>query len=246
MPRRLLTRRWVLTHLVLLVVVAACVALGLWQLRRLEERRERNAAVTAGLDLPVRPIEEVGGEADYRRVTVRGAYDPAREYVLVGRSLDGTSGNHLVTPLYPVEGGPALIVDRGWVPEGSEEQAAPPDGPVELRGVLLPPEEGGSIGEGRTVVRVNTGLLGADLGREVRRDYLLLRDQEPAQPGPLPRAAPLPELGEGPHLSYAVQWFLFAAVAVGGWVVLVRRELRRYPSRGGGGMPSGQTQGSRE
>jgi len=45
--------------------------------------------------------------------------------------------------------------------------------------------------------------------------------------GDLPRLIPLPELGDGPHLSYAGQWFLFSACAVVGWVVIVRRAARQ-------------------
>ena len=58
---------------------------------------------------------------------------------------------------------------------------------------------------------------------------LQLQDQAPPQPGSLPALAPLPELSEGPHLSYAIQWFTFAAVAIVGGVILLRRD-RRTPT----------------
>lgn len=237
--RRLLTRRWILTHLAVVIVVATCAALGLWQLRRLEERRDRNAALTAGLERAPRPLEEVlgSGDAAYRRATVRGAYDGEREYTLLGRSMEGTVGNHVLTPLYPEEGGPGLIVDRGWVPDPAagvpRADDSPPAGAVEVTGILLPSEEGGTVGVGRAVARPNTALIGEDLGRRMLPVYLLLRSQSPPQAGPLPLPAPMPEPEEGPHLAYAVQWFLFGAVAIGGWAALVRRDVRRPRRRSG-------------
>ena len=53
-----------------------------------------------------------------------------------------------------------------------------------------------------------------------------LQEQSPAQAGDLPVAIGPPQLTEGPHLSYAGQWFTFATIALVGYVVLVRREVR--------------------
>jgi cytochrome oxidase assembly protein ShyY1 len=61
-----------------------------------------------------------------------------------------------------------------------------------------------------------------------------LQAQDPPQSGDLPRLVPPPELSEGPHLSYAIQWFTFATIALVGYGLLVRREVRdRRRSREG-------------
>ena len=82
-------------------------------------------------------------------------------------------------------------------------------------------------GPGRDdVVEAGPGTIQAQLPYPIEPSYLLLQRQTPAQPGRLPAPSPLPELSEGPHLSYAIQWFTFAAIAVAGCVVLALRDGR--------------------
>jgi cytochrome oxidase assembly protein ShyY1 len=205
-------------------VAALCVRLGFWQLDRLQERRASNDRIRAGLAAaPVVLDEAPGSDAALRRASAIGTYDVDREVVLFGRALEGRSGDHLLTPLR-LSDGSALLVDRGWVPTGTRSPA--PEGEVEVRGFLLPPD---SVGEavpvsGR-VTDVDPDGIGRTLSYELAPVYLLLQVQRPPADG-LPIPAPLPELSEGPHLSYAIQWFSFAAVAVIGGVVLLRREGR--------------------
>lgn len=226
-----------LLHAAALVVVATCVRLGFWQLDRLEQRRAFNALVRARQAMPAEPIGRLlpargaarPDDVAYRTATAEGRYDPAREVLLFGRSLDGRPGSHVLTPLL-LPDGRALVVDRGWVPLDVEEapasRAAPPAGEVRLEGVLLPPESDDPAAlAGDRMDRVSLAALSRRLPYPLLPVYLELRRQEPP-PGPLPHPAPLPELTEGPHLSYAAQWFLFAAVAVGVYGALVRRELR--------------------
>ena len=77
-----------------------------------------------------------------------------------------------------------------------------------------------------TLSRLDLGTIQAQLPYPIAPSYLLLQRQTPAQPDGLPAPSPLPELSEGPHLSYAIQWFTFAAIAVAGCVVLALRERR--------------------
>lgn len=241
MPRFLLSPRWLAGHTLVVVVVGTCIGLGLWQLDRLEQRRTFNETVTAGLEQPEAPLGEVvppGASVDpaavaYRRVEAEGTYDPERELLLYGRSLDGAPGHHLLTPLVTADGS-AVLVDRGWVPFELDRppiaEAEPPTGPVRVRGVLVPPEEGaeepGPEADPRIVRRADVQAIAGRLPYAVAPAYLLLQEQDPAQGASLPRPAPLPELTKGPHLSYAVQWFTFGTIGLIGYVVLLRRELR--------------------
>ncbi|HXF72366.1 MAG TPA: SURF1 family protein [Actinomycetota bacterium] len=234
--RRLLARRVVPLHLAVVVVASTCVRLGFWQLDRLEQRRAFNALVRAREAMPAEPVDRLllpgteAAAASYRRAWAEGRYDPGREVLLFGRSLDGAPGSHVLTPLL-LPDGRALVVDRGWVPLDVEEPpvawAAPPSGRVRVEGILLPPESADpdALAGGR-LERVSLAALARALPYPLLPAYLELRRQDPP-PGPLPRPAPPPELTEGPHLSYAVQWFLFAAVAVAVYAALLRRELRR-------------------
>jgi surfeit locus 1 family protein len=212
-----------------------CVRLGFWQLDRLEERRAFNAELEAAVASQPTSLADLPTEDDvtYRRVTVDGTWDARHEVILFGRSLEGRPGNHVLTPLRLADGR-AVLVDRGWVPSdvrappvGGDAAATPGD--VSVDGIVLPSDdaEGGAGGGAlpTQVRRVDVAALDAAIPYDlVPSVYVLLQTQTPDQERPIP--APLPETSEGPHLSYAIQWFTFATIAVVGYVLLVRRARR--------------------
>jgi surfeit locus 1 family protein len=235
-------RQW--TLLVAAIAVAAvCVRLGVWQLDRLEGRRAFNEAVEAGLARPRVEIDaaldEAGGDASrlsYRPVQATGRYDAAHEVILYGRTLEGRAGNHVLTPLV-IGDGRAVLVDRGWVP--FEEDSPPlggslgaPSGEIRVEGVLRPSDTQGeqpdpaSVAPVSTVKAIDLAALDEQIPFALLPQYLQLSFQNPPQPDGLPAAAPLPELSEGPHLGYAVQWFAFAITALVGYALLLRRDRR--------------------
>jgi surfeit locus 1 family protein len=240
---------------VAVVVAVVCVRLGIWQLDRSEGRRAANDRVRAGLQEPVAPLEELlnGAVAPedlaWRPAEVSGDYDPDEEVILYGRTQDGRPGDHVLTPLVLADG-TAVVVDRGWIPFEPEQDppvsgpAAAPDGHVTVTGAVLAPGSGAVAGETPTgatdpvtiVRQVDLGVLQRQVPYELAPVALQLREQRPEQTAGLPEPALLPELDEGPHLSYAIQWFAFAAIAVVGYVLLVRRDRRaRDHARAGGG-----------
>jgi surfeit locus 1 family protein len=228
---------------VALVVVATCVAMGIWQIARLHQAEQFNAGARAGLAGPPRSVQTllVGGVdpnvVRYHLAEASGRYDIAHEIVLYGRTWAGQAGNHLLTPLV-MSDGRAIVVDRGWVPLDVTTPGAivaePRSGTVDVVGVLLRSEGGlpGSVGGGAASVtplaKIDLARIQSELPYRIAPVYLLLRTQRPGQSGPLPRPAPLLPLTNGPHLGYAVQWFTFAVIAVVGFVILARRE--REPS----------------
>jgi surfeit locus 1 family protein len=218
---------------------ALFVSLGLWQLRRLDERRMLNATIEARtLTEPVplgAALSRFGtdpGALAYRRVVVQGTYDRASEILVIGRTLNGRSGQDVLTPLATDIG--TIGVNRGWVPVGSEGPpvpgAEPPDAPVEVVGVLLESQTHGPLGTpGPDGVYLQMGRIDLEALSGQWTDllpvYLLLEIQDP-QGGELPVIRPPPEPSEGSHLSYAIQWFFFAAIALIGFAALVYREAR--------------------
>jgi cytochrome oxidase assembly protein ShyY1 len=217
------------------IVAVTCVLLGFWQLRRLDDRRARNAAILDRRSAEPIAIEDAALDAaavPFRRATAEGRYDPEHEVLLYGRTLDGASGHHVVTPLL-LPGGDAILVDRGWVPFAVQRApvrtGTPPTSRVTVRGSLVPDEGDGSLrpDDAGVVRRLDVEGIAATLPYDVYPLPLLLAAQSPPQDGPLPDAAPPPAPSEGPHLSYAIQWFTFAAIAVGGAVLLLRRDRRR-------------------
>jgi surfeit locus 1 family protein len=239
MARIVWTRRLFKLLGVALLIAVTCVSLGIWQIARLHQKQQFNAAVRAGLALPPQPIGSLvpaGTDPDtvrYRRAEATGTYDVGREIVLYGRSRNGQAGNHLLTPLVMADGS-AVIVDRGWVPVDvstpGAAAAAPPTGSVDVAGVLFrsegdpPGAIGTSSSAAQTLARVDLSRIQAQLPYRIAPVYLLLQTQTPAQDSALPVPAALPALSEGPHRGYAIQWFTFAAIALIGFVVLALRE----------------------
>lgn len=225
--------------------VVVFVLLGIWQLSRLDDRRTRNEQIAAAQEQPPAELAVLLAESDdpadleWRRVVVSGTYLPEAEAVLVGRSHKSRAGNNLLTPL-ELSSGAVLVVNRGWIPFELDDPpiapAAPPGEIVELTGTLRPDEGSGILGGGAGEFAERLGSI--DLARfapaveigTVLPWYLHLEAQDPGQ-AELPELVPLPELSEGPHLAYAVQWFLFAGIVLVGFPILVwRTATRRTPS----------------
>lgn len=227
--------KWIAGHLLALTVVVVFANLGLWQLDRHQWRAERNASITQGLRADALPFDRLAhGRRDYRRTVAGGRYLPQREVLLTPRNERGP-GHHVLTPLR-LDDGRLLVVDRGWVPFSLDEppigEAAPPSGTVTVEGVLLPATEvdpkavrdddGRLLRVAAVAPRVVAGMGAEAVVADV---FLLLRESWPP-PGELPVPAELPAPGRGPHLSYAVQWFLFALVTAAGYPLLLRRTVR--------------------
>lgn len=253
-----LTRRWLVIHLLTLVIIAVCLALAFWQLGRLDARRADNAHLAARqamgpveLDvlLPAAGAgEEAVENATYRSVQIRGTYDPSEQVILQSRTFRRRPGNHLLTPLV-LASGEAILVNRGWVPLPTDDEvlaeARSPEGTLIVEGTLLPSEEKGFLGvsdpppgEVTAIPRIDLDRLAGQLPYPVYPLYLRLARQEPGNPGPLPEPVPIPEPDEGPHFEYALQWFLFAGTALVIYLGLVRRDITRRRAAGSGsGQP---------
>jgi surfeit locus 1 family protein len=219
-------------------VAIVCVRLGFWQLDRLEQRRARNAAADAQLALPPlsvidRDLLRIDSSA-YRHVTARGRFDFEHEIVLLARSRRGVPGVHVVTPLL-VDDSTAVLVERGWAPSPNGrdidlgDYREPVDAAVE--GVLLQP----SANRRQKTVPPMWPLyvLTADpepfaTHYSYRLGPMLLRRTTASEQMPKGmRVVALPDMTEGSHLSYALQWFTFATIALVGSILLFRRTPAR-------------------
>lgn len=259
MYRFLAAPRWILFHLLVVVLVIAMINLGFWQLRRLDERRAFNATVTEQANRAPVPLDSVLPSAgaptadeldalDWRPVTARGHYVSDGQLLVVNRSVDGQAGSVVATPL-ALDDGRVLFVERGFVPLQAEGDVPPaPSGTVDVTGRLRPSEtrRRGQIsdpasGELTEVHRLDLDRLAAQAPGPVVPMFVELIRSDPPEPAALPAALPLPELSEGPHLGYAVQWFIFSVCAVVGWVLAVRHSInaRRAASRRSAAVPAG-------
>jgi surfeit locus 1 family protein len=241
------TPRSLVTLVVVLVVAATCVRLGLWQLDRLEERRTGNARAEerlAAAPVDLASVADVtAGDAaaetlEWRQVEVRGVYRPGEEVLQRSRAHRGRNGYHVLTPLETADG-TVVLVRRGWVPFELDEppvaEARPPEGEVVVRGYLERSEEQASFGptdptDGRLtrVFRADVPRLDAQVAGRLWPLVVHLESQQPA-PAELPVPADRPEFDDGNHLSYALQWFSFAAIAVVGYGFVLRSRRRERP-----------------
>ncbi len=219
---------------VAVVVAATCVGFGLWQLQRLADRRARNAVIEHERSRESGLITTAVGRGEvepYTPVRASGIFDPEREVIVYGRSLDGEPGHLVVTPLVFDDGTAALVV-RGWIPFDHQTvpvaDAAPPAGQLTIRGFLVPNEGDGSTApdENGAIGRLDVQGIRSTLPYPVLPLAIQLTEQARPQLSELPVPIPREELSEGPHLSYAVQWFTFAAVAIVGGAILLRRDRR--------------------
>jgi cytochrome oxidase assembly protein ShyY1 len=230
--------RWIGMFLFVLALAALFIRLGFWQLERKEARAEENIVLELRLAADPVPVEVAVAAAgsdlpsvEFRRGTATGVYRPDLEILVRNRTNElGTAGFHLLTPL-ELEDGSLVIVNRGWIPleidQVPVESLSPPAGVVVVTGLMRVTESRSAIGPidppGRITVlnRIDLERIGALYDQSVLAVWLQALDP---LPGGLPEPLVLPDTNDrGPHLSYAIQWFSFAAIALVGFGIVLRR-----------------------
>ncbi len=234
------TRKWIPTTLLVVLAAGAFIRLGIWQLARLQQRRAFNAHYAEIRALPPLDLPAPGdlSTMEYRQARAQGAYDFANQVALRNQYNADEYGYHLLTPLLLVDG-EAILVDRGWIPAAENSSPASwsaydEPGEVRVSGIIrlggaessfaLPEPTLGPDQLRRELWNtVNLGGLSAQLPYELLPVYIQLNPDETRAKPPIPYQPAL-DPGEGPHLSYALQWFSFALISVAGYVVYVRRQ----------------------
>lgn len=247
---RFLTRPiWVLLALIVAGTTYTFVSLGFWQLDRLAERRLDNTIAEQRASQEPVPIDSVmsvddpigpaGEENAFRAVTITGHFDPSHEVLVRSQTFKGTAGFHVITPFVD-QAGHAVLVNQGWIPlsedtppfttdEGADQTIAVTLQPSEPRRGFGPTEPEGQL---ERINRVDIARLGEQMPYPLYPVYAIAY----AEPDPshLPVSVPFPELDEGPHLVYAIQWFAFAMIAVGGFWALARSTAKKRQRRSAG------------
>ena len=262
--------RYLAGHLTLLAVVFGMVNLGFWQLRRLDQRRATNHAIVVGQSAVPIPAQDAMPQlaspgpssqepqptrsaSEWTVITVTGVFDQSQEVLVRARSLNGRPGLHVLTPLV-LDDKTVVIVNRGWVPYTIPDQRplasiAPTAGRVTVTGRLRPSQTRSNqppTGDLNSADVVEIGRrttavykVPAESGYEaVRRGYL---EQITPASDTFPTLIPLPSLDEGPHFSYAMQWFTFSLLGLIIWPLFMRkaaRERARVATAGPTEMPA--------
>jgi cytochrome oxidase assembly protein ShyY1 len=232
------SRRWV-GYLALTVVFAiVCVSLGVWQLARRAEARAEIDRVESNWDSAPVPIDDVlptldafANDDKWMPVELTGHYLLDEQLLARNRPLNDTTGFEVLVP-FELADGTIFIVDRGWVPTGNDQDAPdavppPPTGEVTVVARLKAGEPtvfGRSAPDGQ-VATINLPEIAALLDAPTYTGaYGLLVSEDPSVARPVAAAKPYPD--EGPHLSYAFQWFVFALLGFVGFGFALRQEYR--------------------
>jgi len=231
-----MSRRSIVFCLLALAAAAVFARLGVWQLARLHEKVRRNASIAAqqlepAAQLALVPRDTAG--AHYRKATVSGRFDYDQEVVLGARTHQGSPGVDLVTPLRIAGSDTAILVNRGWVysPDGAsvdrmrwrERDTATITGYIE---VYAPDAQVTNVKrEPRLVRRLSRNELAPRISSPLAPYYLVATGD--SADGAHPARRELPALDEGPHRSYAMQWFSFMVIALAGAGLVIARERRQ-------------------
>ncbi len=217
----------------------ACVLLSQWQLARRAEVVNANHKVEANYDAPAVPIgtllptlDSFHQSDEWRPVQMKGTYVREEQLLVRTRPLGGSPGFEVLVPL-KLSDGAVFIVDRGWVPVGTRQDApdsvpAAPAGPVTVTVRLRPGEPripGRSAPEGQ-IATIELDDIQKILERPTYTGAYGLMVVEDPPASERPQALPKPSVDEGPHLSYAFQWIVFGLLAFVALAWAIRQEYR--------------------
>jgi len=229
--------RWTVYALIAALFAVACGFLSHWQFERNEQRAETLALVEANYDAPPVPVEEILDRGyqpgdEWRPVTLTGRYLAADQLLVRNRAQGGTSAFEVLVP-FRLADGRIVAIDRGWVPPGEnavpDAVPAPPAGDVTVTARLRPgeplPSSGRSAPEGQLPTLHLPSVATRTGPTTVTDAYGLMVSEDPA---PAERPSPLtpPTEDPGPHLSYAIQWILFAIMGFVFIAYMIRTEIR--------------------
>lgn len=235
--RFLVSRRWIVFALVVVALAWVAWRLGEWQFHRLEDRQERNAIIERNEEAGADPVAEVlapgrpvAKQDEWRIVEATGTYAVEDTVIVRYRTREGEAGVDVVVPLELADG-TSLLVDRGWFATDNRgattaDVPAPPEGEVVVTGWVRRDAEGDSTQVTDQSTRaVDSEQIAEALDREVYGGWVDLRSESP-EPETALMPVELPELDNGPHFFYGLQWWFFGALAIFGFFFLIYDEVR--------------------
>jgi cytochrome oxidase assembly protein ShyY1 len=231
-------RRWGGYVALVVVFAIACGFLSWWQWSRNAERTAENRLISINWAKPAVPVDEALPRLDswrhdleWREVTMRGRYLPDRQLLVRDRARNDNPGFEVLVPLRLADGR-IFVVDRGWLPIPARGDVprvpAPPSGDVAVAVRLQQsePELPGRTSPRGQVASIDLPAIARATGANTYTGAYgtMTREDPPAASRPL--AEPEPTADPGPFLSYAIQWIVFALLAVVGLIWAYRREKR--------------------
>jgi cytochrome oxidase assembly protein ShyY1 len=231
---------WLALFVVAIAFTYLCfTVLAPWQLGKNTKTSRENTQIAQSLDadpvalttlLPQQ--NSAAPDAQWRRVTATGRYLSQAQVLARLRTVEGDPAFEVLVP-FAVDGGPTVLVDRGYVRpvqgSGVPSFPAPPNGSVTITARLRDSE---ALVQGKQPFRqdgiqqvysINTAQIAGLTGVPLTGSYLQLVEDQPGGLG----VVPLPHLDAGPFLSYGIQWIAFGIIAPIGVGYFVYAEVRQ-------------------
>jgi len=201
------------------------IALGVWQLDRLEWKQNLIDQFESRMAQPAQPVPSGDlnpEDHEFLHVEVSGMFDHEHEFYLVLLSRQGKPGIHVITPLLPSDGSPAILISRGWLPFEKREKSTRPEGlyegEVTVKGMLRFPKPHTYIEnlvipenepQNNTWFLLDTKAMAELSGYDSFPNYYIMSEEEPPL-GVFPRGRQWLLDIRNNHLEYAITWFLLA------------------------------------
>jgi surfeit locus 1 family protein len=242
MIQKMVSRKWILVTVLVILGAALCVRLGIWQLDRLAQRRASNAHYAEMVSAPAVNLPTDAGldlsTMEYRAINASGNYDFSRQIVLFNQYFRGQIGYHILTPLV-LSNGTAVLVDRGWIPAESKTPESwshyDEPNPASVQGIIRlsrakadftgQTDPALASGETRRDIWIfpNIARIQQQMNYKLLPIYIQKNMGQSGDTPPVPDQ-PVVDISEGPHFGYALQWFTFALILLLGYPYFIKRQ----------------------
>jgi len=229
----LLKPRWLVGHVLVVLITIGFTLLGVWQLGRHFQQQDDNRVLESKLAEPPIGVAELDdSDVESRTAVVSGEYDYQRQLELRPRARNGQVGYDQIVPLRT--DGAVVLVNRGFIPDaaGSARQQPPPTVAVTVTGTVRLSRAPSSLGPQNpatgildTIARVDIDRLNPQFDNVLAPVYLDLISEAPNAGGISTVMPEPPEPTSRPNLPYAVQWWAFAGVVSVGWFLYLRKQF---------------------
>ena len=232
--------RWTSWFAVASVFAVACIALASWQIDRRTEAVSKIERVSENYDLEPLDISDVSPLAlsevvakEWRKTELSGRYLSEIPLLVRNRAIAGQPGFVQLVP-FKLDDGQVVIIERGWIPADSNLNPSQELLPGNLDKDLVARVRLGEAIPNRDspegqLTSINLSEIESMIGIELETDFYLRLVSESPPESSYPQPLSRPVLDEGNHLSYAVQWIIFAVMGFFAlfWAIRQEREYRK-------------------
>lgn len=219
---------WVFSHIFVLSVSIGMLFLSVWQFQRLAERKEINESLSSNISsdsIDYTDIDNSDLNDEYLKVNVKGKILDSDFIRIISKTNNGMTGQHVIA-LLKTDNDELMFVNRGFI-EGEPETVAEVND-SDFVGYLRLTQEKGFFGltddlNSDYAPRVDINSLGKRLDNQSKLSPYWLQLESPSNDVV---ALEAPEISEGSHLSYAIQWIIFSILTMIFYIAILYRKIK--------------------